>query len=481
MSCRKGGIVVLQKKLLLSCVMLCFVLGVYFDVRGQAGNCNEQPEFRGNVLIIYNDPPPVTDQLGNNLQFSARAMQTFRAALSSDRSLISYPTHIGGVSVYDNICAMPKLENIGSVNILRVTQQGFENDLRAKFLNQGNNIDEQQFDQAIFAQLNAGGNPLAYWSQVYDLRFNHWAAWGDRLRADISSITPRDVELFGEYLKVGGSLYVQTVRGWVEPALRPEDHQLYGNRNTALAGVQGLIRTLTRDKDYDDRYNRVALNNDVSSFEFHQYNNFNCSPHNLNAMQSANGMIWGQPGLFPRNRVTHGRVLASEGSGSDNAFILGWGNEAMDPEIANGNLIVGYAITAWVPQRSSHEGSWTTTRVTCATFAIIQNLFTFMNAPMFNMRKDFVQEVMGDGDRGSCRIILTNFANYPVEGLVIKDTISHCLEFISGSAVPALSQAPQTLGDGRTELTWITTLPAGIGNTFEIKFDFHVRLNPPCN
>lgn|GEM_PF-4471892 len=463
------------RKYIKSAYVLCFLLGTGW---GQTSACGQQPSFAGNVLIIYNDPPPRFDE-GVDIQYSERAMRTFRAALASDRSHVaSFPTNIGWTNVFDADCAIPQLQNVGSVNTLLVgnTQRGFENALISKFGNSGtDDIDGQPFDRAGFNEFLSQDNPLAYWSQVYDLRFND-AGWPHN-NEDMSSITNRDIELFGNYLRSGGGLYVQTVRAMAgnDPCFR--------NRN---AGVQNLIRAVTRDIGYDNIHNRGSVGGHVGSFEFHDWQNFNCSPNDLAQMQQQSPMHWRNPGVFPVNQLTHGRALMTRaGADRNQALLVGWDTEGMAPSIGNGMLVVGYSIIAWVPQHSSSG----TNRVSCATFGIIQNLFTLMNQPMFEINKEFFEyqsspavpltEIM-NGRRGTCRITISNMATYAVHDLVIADPLPPCLVFVQGSGRPT-QPTLSTDAQGRTVLTWSNiTLPAKRGETY-VEFDFEVNLQGNCD
>jgi hypothetical protein len=344
------------------------------------------------------------------------------------------------------------------VDVLPVNSTGFETNLRNNFYNKGNEL---------FDSLYNAGNPLAYWSQVYDLRFNH--AFGN---TDVSTITTNlqqktsDASYFREFLRAGGALYIQTVRGE------------YANRNT---GVEFIIKNFTRDKDYSNTHNPNS--GDAGNFVFHNgFNNFNCNFNDLEYELTQNSMTWAYPGGFPTAQIRYGIPLVSI-AGSPNAVIVAWKTNQMDPEIGNGILVVGWAITAWAQQNDNNNVSI----VSRTTFATIQNLYALMSeTAMFNIHKSFSKDgsipQVEDGETGTCYITLKNNAIYEVEGFSIKDTLSKCFEYVDKSG-GEYEPKPNVinLGNGKTELVWTNVVLPGNRGSVIVQFDYKVKYLPPCD
>lgn len=422
---------------------ICFSV-IYADVDTPPFKAPPQP---GSALIIYNER-------GFGTQFSQPAMLTFRTALSRD---LQYVRQIPTTTRYpingDNV---PEINpELRMVSVLNVTTAGFDDELYAAFRS-----------DPLFVELYNEGNPLAYWSQVYDLRFNH-----DFGTSDMSSITtdqnnPKsDISYFKAFLQAGGALYVQT------------EYKEYVNRNR---GVADVIKTFTLDKDYD--YNRVLGGNHMTDFLFSDnVENFAHDFNDLNKLAKDYPMKWVMAGGYPVSNLRHGVPLITNGSA---AVMVFWGTKQLDPAIGNGRLIVGFDINAWGDHYTdSQEG-----KITKATFAVIQNLYDLMSGTnMFSVKKSFSENgeipQIEDGQTGTCYITVKNNATYAFE-ITVVDTLNRCFEFIKNSNdnIPLTKQ--DNLSNSRTALEWDRVELKGRGSGEDvkvIKFEYRVKYLPPCN
>ena len=458
----------MRKNFLLNCVTVCFILILNFDVLAQQ-QCDQAPP-AGSALIIYNSAYP------SQYDFSLPSMQVFRAALSGDishiQNLPNFPANPiqGGIPLID-----PPLL---SVNILDVTNVGMERNLREKFYRRGNAIiDGMPFLGDVFDEFYDEGNPLAYWSQVYDLRFIHqdWDANLQRNSVITTTGQRNDLEYFRQFMRDGGSLYVQTIRSAHE---------------TRSRSVESVIRALTLD-NYDRTRGNAGRNVSGANIRFNstaEAEYFATCWNNLTTLQQQHPMTWIQAGGYILGASDHAIPLVTDET--NRAMMMMWNRNGLAPDVQNGRLVVGFAITAW----GDHFGPGSdgaTGRVTRTTMAVIQNLYGRMSMPdRYSLAKRFVEPDIGLGEEGNLEITIRNPNTFPILGNVtgdIIDTLSKCLVFIEGSSrVGGVAVAPRMpiplTADGRQILIWSAdniNVPAR-GNLL-IEFRYRaIGLPPSC-
>ncbi|MDR0304713.1 MAG: hypothetical protein LBH98_08125 [Chitinispirillales bacterium] len=430
---------------------LTLIIFCAFAANVWAVSCGEAPKEPGAALIIYNGA-------GMGLEFSNPAMQTFRAALSGDERHITYSTHENGNLVYDKTDGIPKIDPpLTLVDTLNVTVQGMDSDLKKTFYGK----------DPLFDSLYDAGNPLTYWSQVYDLRFRNILAGGAEasITTNLNQKTS-DASYFRVFLQSGGALYLQTVRG---------------EFTTRNAGVEFVIKNFTLDKNYTNTKNPIS-SPDGGNFSFTDNYDFKCNFNDLKDENDKHPMNWAMPGGYPSGEIVHGKPLAKNLTANSDV-IVAWKTGEMDPIIGNGILIVGWAITAWGPQSSGGNSSV----ISRATFATIQNIYALMTqTAMYSINKSFSQDgsiiEKEDGETGTCYITLKNNAIYKVGPIVVRDTLSKCLEYIDKSddkydPKPYVTYLPS----GKTELIWTDLVLPNNRGVLPLQFDYKVKFTPPCS
>ncbi|MCL1946053.1 MAG: hypothetical protein FWF51_02720 [Chitinivibrionia bacterium] len=416
-------------------LLLCFIVNILADVDPTF----TAPTEAGSALILYN-------AMGyNGYEFSQGAMETFRAALAQNINLINDPMANKNLTIPT---INPPLTH---VNILNCTSSGgIDADLKTKFSVNSTQIDGFPHDRALFDSLYNAGNPLAYWSQVYDLRFvNNYG-----LNASVistSNTNKSDISYFREHLKTGGTLYIQA------------EYSVFEGRNNSIATV---IKTFTLDKDYNPV--NILGGGDLTSFNFsNDFENFAKDFNDLNLLAQQYPMLWKMAGGIPTNQIKNGISLITSGNYTIMAI---WApNRGLDPEIGNGRFIVGWDINAW--------GDYKEGIISTATFAIIQNLYDLMTgSKQYGIFKTFDPPEIELGVEGSFYITIKNNATYSVPMITVIDTISPCLQYIR-SDTQTISE--NNLSGGAKELKWEFSI--GGRSEKKIKIDYRVLKSPPCN
>jgi uncharacterized repeat protein (TIGR01451 family) len=434
-------------------LLLCFIANILADI----DLTFTAPKNPGSALIIYCG-------LGYNVnngknEYSQGAMETFRAALAQDANLILHPSksrseHDLFIPVID-----PKLTSVNILNITpntnnRLTASGIDSHLKQKFYVQNPTvkriepngdtivtIDDFEFNITLFKKLYDDGNPLSYWSQVYDLRFvDEYSE--DRNRTTAATITDKDMAFFKEHLKTGGTLFIQ------------DEYNGFRNRNY---GVGQVITNFTSDVNYN--YLRVVSGNSIYPSTFDgSLENFDRDFNNLSELVSSYSMRWEYAGGIPDNLfdgIVNGYKLVKNGS---TIVIAAWDTKKMNPEIGNGRLIVSYDINAW----SDYEKG----KISRTTFALIQNIYDLMDgSKQYTVSKRFEPDEIGIGVVGECVITVNNNGNYLIENIVVEDPLNPCLEFIS-------STPQHTTKNGNT-LIW-NLGDIGGRNKKEIRFQYRI-------
>lgn len=434
-------------------ILFCLALFSAFVPNVWADTIPGAPQNPGSALIIYNA------RGYTHPEFSQGAMETFLAALSQDYTKIKDPIASGR---FDANSIPPISPPLTRVNILNVTtHNGIDGELKAKFYNSGNQtIDGFSFEGDIFCELYDAGNPLAYWSQVYDLRFANIYSENETVTtpATITLTGDRsDKQYFGEHLKSGGTLYLQA------------EYNGFRNRNY---GIADLIKSFTADEVPLSVF-AMSGQNKVNFQFYNDFENFAVDFNDLNSLVKAHSMYWSNAGGVPTSYIQKGHSLVTDGA---TTIMAAWGAkpEEMNPLIGNGRLIIGFDINAW--------GDFTQSIISKTTFAIIQNLYDLMDgSKQFGVEKRFIPappEPLGLGEIGTCVITVNNIGNYLIENIIVNDTLSSCFQYISteGAIQPTKSPASGTTGG---VLEW-NVGDIGGRQKKEIKFKFKV-VDTNCN
>ena len=420
------------------------------------GHVFQAPQNPGSALIIFNDRG--YDHPSSAIaEYSKGAMETFRAALAQDINLIQHPSRTGWPHSQLTNADIPTINPpLTRVNILNVTSNsGIEAQLEAKFRGKGStNIDDFSFEGDIFDELYNAGNPLSYWSQVYDLRYANIsgnAAAPHNISTDLND--PRsDISYYGEHLRSGGSLFLMG------------EYDYYENRNN---GISAIIRNFTQSKQYSGS---VANQPSITSFTFrNDYEHFATDFNDLNALfQQGHGMTWVNAGGVTEADVAPGFPLVIAGG---RVAIAAWGEGQMDPSVGNGRLLVCWDTNAWSDYMDG--------RISKTTFALIQNMYDLMDgSKQYRGIKEFVPAAVEIDDIGVCRITVRNDGNYLVENIVVTDDLSSCLQFTENTGAIPLSKPAPTGRGGTLEWTIPELLPR---SSRVIEFRYRAVDMPPCN
>lgn len=440
-----------MKKILYCLVFLSvFAVNIWADLEPGAdtsGHIFKAPQNPGSALIIY-------CAKGYGYEFSQGAMETFRAALAQDMDLIQHPNK-GTIDGY-----IPEINPpLTRVNVLDVTSVGvgIETQLRNKFYNKGSvKIDEFDFEGDIFDELYDAGNPLAYWSQVYDLRFvNNGAASAATITTDLSN-SRSDISYFKEHLKAGGTLFLQ------------DEYSVFTSRNN---GVAAVITEFTQDKNH--KVSNISAGSIMSTFKFDStFEKFAYDFNDLAELEKNYRMTWVMAGGVDRSTIPASTPLVLNGN---TTVIAAWGTTQMDPSIGSGRLIVSWDINAWADYRVD----WQNGQISTTTFALIQNIYDLMDgSKQYGVEKKFDPEQLEIGDEGYCIITVNNIGNYGFENIIVDDTLSSCLQYLrtEGTIQPTMSPASGTSGG---VLQWKIEY-MNPREKKEIKFKFKV-LDTECN
>lgn len=462
-------------------LLICFNIDILADIEDGAGipptitpgHQFSAPKNPGSALIIYCQLGyNINNPNNNKFEYSQGAMETFRAALAQNAGLIGHPSKTNGDYVHDLTIPLiePKLTSVNILNVTpngaadRLTASGVDNHLRSKFYiqNPASNvivritdkgdtlikIDDFDFNITLFKKLYNEGNPLSYWSQVYDLRFVDQYSEDHNVKT-AATITDKDMDYFKEHLKTGGTLFIQ------------DEYNGFRNRNY---GVGQVIKNFTSDVNYN--YLRVQPGNSMSPSSFdnsleHFANDFN----DLSQLASGYSMYWVNAGGIQEglaDGIVHGYKLVKN---ANTIVIAAWDTKKMNPEIGNGRLIVAYDINAW--------SDYAKGKITRTTFALIQNIYDLMDgSKQYTVSKKFEPDMIDIGEAGTCVITVNNNGNYDIENIVVEDPLNPCMEFI-GMVSDHINE-----GDGNT-LKWNLGTIGG-RDSREIKFQYIITNLENC-
>ena len=427
------------------------------------------PKNPGSALILYNAHRSI-DNFQRQFDHSVPTMQIFRAALDPDNSgSFLQPSEHANV-IRDGIPPMTDLTGIKwpltMVTVLDIgdvdsngkaksRQSGIDTYLRAWA-----NTNLSGREREIFDELYDAGNPLSYWSQVYDLRYiqEYWNQSATDY-TDLSLITTsgsrNDLEYFKVFLQDGGGLYIQAAS------------KNYEKKNERIAET---IRALTKDKTFNRNRSDAEIQVTENNFWFNNSSEseyFATDFNNLNVLQNnpQYAMRWVRAGGIKLIASDYAIPLVNVRNANDSSMIVFWDKDGLDEAYKNGRLIVSYAITAWMDHVDGsgtgqlNQGAVITSRTTAA---LVQNLYDLMSGTQrYTISKSFVPDERKVGENGIVRIAVRNPNNYPFKIGEITDELSTCLRFVrddkhsfidqvNGHPTPA--QATQTQ-NGRT-LKW---------------------------
>jgi hypothetical protein len=469
------------------------------------------PRNPGSALIIYNSQRSVTrDQ--RQFDHSIPAMLIFRAALDSNHRGMQFLQHnhpdLAGIDLGDLpftgsemiTQGIPPIEwPLTMVDVLDVRhrQGGIDTDLRAWA---NNNLSGR--NRQIFDELYEAGNPLSYWSQVYDLRYiqEFWDT-GQPSNTPLSVITttgPRsDLAYFRALLRDGGGLYIQAA------------DSAFADRNISITTT---INALTRNnvgRAWGNASGRIGTappsypggsesttpsGNASTTFWFNnsrQSEHFATDFNNLDTLQRQFPMRWVRIGGVHRDSLQHAIPLVRVGE-TGRVVKMFWDRDGLEEDYQNGRLIVSYAITAFRDHEDgsgAHQSRQGWTRTSRTTLAMVQNLYDLMSGTQrYTLSKSFVPDERGIGDTGTVRIAIRNPNLYPFLINAITDELSSCLRFtrdirhsfidMEGNVTPTTASQTQ---NGRT-LRWELTGNDGhipLRSDWVIEFEYVVD-NSDC-
>ena len=396
--------------------------------------CMSAPQNPGSALIIYNSHRSFgMDQ--RQFDHSIPSMQIFRAALSGNPDYLQ--EYHNNLIVQGIPQINPPLTNVTILDI-RHRQGGIDTDLRAwAYANLSGR------ERELFAELYEAGNPLSYWSQVYDLRYiqEFWNAPNQDF-TNLSLITTNgarnDLDYFRAFMRDGGGLYIQA-------ASAP-----YEARNESITQT---IRALTRDTGFQRQWSDANIligtprqgqfTEQSDGFWFNNSaaaDNFASDFNDLNASQSQFPMRWVRAGGIAPSRIADMNAIPLVRAGENGSSIISlWHRDGLQEDYRNGRLVVGFNIGAWrehtdgMGAGQTNQGAAITNRT---TLALIQNLYSLMSETQrYAIFKNFVEEDRSVGETGTLRISVRNPNNYPFEFTGgITDDLASCLSYIPGSS-----------------------------------------------
>ena len=502
----------LQLKFHIMALCLVLVASVWAD-RDTPQSCHPRgvpcaPQNPGSALILYNSHRSVSRDPIDQRQFdhSIPAMQIFRAALQQERSYLlnTEPLLPFGQGLTTDANVIPPINpRLTMVTVLDVTNRGIDTDLRAWA-----NANLSGRELQIFNELYNAGNPLSYWSQVYDLRYiqEFWLE-GAQNRTNLSEITTsgnivngverNDLAYFRAFMLDGGGIYIQAADSAFE------------TRNTSITAT---INALTRNnvsRSWGDASGRIGAapptyarpesstpaGNVSTNFWFNNNaiaENFATDFNDLNALQVTHPMRWVRVGGVAHAQLDHAIPLVSVGSETGRAVKVFWDRNGLQEEYQNGRLIVSYGITAFRDHEDGngeHQTRQGWTRATRTTLAMVQNLYDLMSGTQrYTISKSFVQPDRSVGDEGTIRISVRNPNNYPFELTGgIRDELSTCLRYIQGSSTSSFvnidgnsSPAAITEQHNGQNLHWTPNTAIPLRSDWVIEFRYRVD-NSDCN
>ena len=450
--------------------------------------CMSAPQNPGSALILYNSHRSLAaDQ--RQFDHSISTMLVFRAALSGDRSFLQNPPEqlpfgpgLQGSDVIPPID--PPLRNVDVLDV-RHRQGGIDADLRAWA-----NTNLSGIERQIFDELYDAGNPLSYWSQVYDLRYiqEFWNE-GAQNYTPLSVITTTgarsDLEYFRAFMRNGGGLYIQAAdSAFVERnrSISTTVNALTRNNvNISNWGNANILIGTPRQGIFTEQADNFWFNNSDRA------DNFARGFNDLAALQQQYPMRWVRVGGVRHADLGHAIPLVSAGSETGRAVKVFWDSDGLQEEYRNGRLIISYGTTAF---RDHEDGNgiyqtrqgWT--RTTRTTLALIQNLYALMSekTQRYTITKRFLEEERQVGEIGTVRISVRNPNNYPFELTGgITDDLASCLSYIPGSSRFAFidfegnaTSATATEQHNGKRLHWIPNEPIPARSDWIIEFQYRV-------
>jgi len=300
------------------------------------------------------------------------------------------------------------------INILNIREQGIAPNLR-----RWANANLRGRDLEIFNELWEAGNPLSFWSQVYDLRYVQMF-WNFNANTDLSVITAGDIEYFRQFLRDGGGLYIQAA---------------YANFVERNESTIRAINRLTRNNinaqwgQADEAVENFWFNPSIDA------ENFATDFNNLRTLQNTRPMRWVRAGGVSRQNLQRAIPLISNGGEQGRAVKVFWNSDGLaeyEPGIPkNGRIILSFSVSGFRDHNdaSGGQGRTITSQTTLAT---VQNLYDLMSGTRrYTIAKSFDPEELKVSERGKVRIVVRNPNNYPFAIGKITDELSPCLRFES--------------------------------------------------
>ena len=388
----------------------------------------EAPKNPGSALILYNSRRSSAPEQ-REFDHSIPTMQIFRAALDDENVWRNHLTVEFHPNLRTHLTAVGRTAinpPLVRVTALDVDTLGIDRALRTF----GSGLIGRE--RAIFDELYNQGNPLSYWSQVYDLRYiqefwnpinldntfmsvitqpcrptcsgnNHYYTYnrpGPNWTGTVATRYCRndgksDLEYFRAFLRDGGGIYIQAASA------------NYVERNQSLAYT---IRALTEDRDFQRQWSDaeiligtqsqyqtspcIANTTNQGNRHYPYYSEYSATfwfnPNEyptpigptifaldfnpLVAEQGQNPMRWVNAGGIAANRFTGANAINAiplvRAGANGSAIIVLWDGNGLQEEFNNGRLIASYGITAW---KEHHDGCATSTNTQTGVTTVVQN------------------------------------------------------------------------------------------------------------
>jgi len=255
-----------------------------------------------------------------------------------------------------------------------------------------------------------GGLNLNNFCEVWDLRFNAThIGWSYSTGTYDDTITccggNTDNELFKNFLKAGGHLYLQG------------EHQDFYGRNMSL---------LQFIKDVSGAISYPGV---VTTYK--QWTNFANTPENFRTdFNTLTRLDTYYPGTILLSGVGNGRPITTDGTYSlDLAFL------SSDLAIGNGKMFVNFDSNEFSGDTNCPGGCYTATE----EGYYIQNVYDFLaDCTKYTLTKTVNPSTICVGQNATYQICYNNIGTKALTGVVVWDTIPNCLS-VQGSTSPAPS------------------------------------------
>ncbi|MCL2845727.1 MAG: hypothetical protein FWE23_09830 [Chitinivibrionia bacterium] len=394
------------------------------------------PQNPGSALILFNSQRS-TDNTNRQWDHSIPMMRIFGAALTRDDRFLDdarfsqlfdeHPDlrgvdlgHLPFTGSQMIAQGIPQIDpELTMINVLDIRQQGISPNLR-----RWADANLRGRDLEIFNELWVAGNPLSFWSQVYDLRYvqMHWIY---NANTDLSVITtnendPRsDLNYFKAHLRDGGGLYIQAAYA----------EYIHRNRGT-IAVVNALTRNNINDQwgNVDEAVVNFWFNNDIRA------ENFATDFNNLDSLQRQPGMAmrWIRSGGVRHQDLQYAIPLIRNGE-QGRAVKMFWDKSGLRDEYENGRFILSFSVSGF--RDHPDVGSQGNTITSKTTLATVQNLYDLMSGTQrYTISKRFEHEERGLGETGRVYITVRNPNNFPFQIGDIWDDLSSCLRFTGNAS-----------------------------------------------